>query len=343
MADQSQPSVEVTEDEAATRSVATLDGASEVARLIGELQDKTINARGKLERLTELTSLGAGPGATLLAMIPVETALALLGPGADAGAAGASPVELASLTFVATLRVLLVDPIRAIRAATLRTFRYFATDPSVVRAMFDGRAHLFVTMSLERNQVRFPFFFFFFFFFFFLGCPYELIGRFLSPPPPRRSSHFHAKKPTTPTTKQQKTPPSPSSPFSFCAATPQNQHEIERMQALKLIRAVMNVDAMLVPHNVVVAMVAIAENHEDPFCRAVLETICEIAVRNPHVTCLAGGLKVQHLSGECCPPSAFLRKWSHPYAVFPPPLFVLFCSCSLAPCSTRSLVTLWSR
>lgn len=52
--------------------------------------------------------------------------------------------------------------------------------------------------------------------------------------------------------------------------------EAERLQALKLVRVMIEVDSSLMPASIVQALIACAENQEDSFCRVCLETICEI-------------------------------------------------------------------
>ncbi|KYR02655.1 cytosolic regulator of adenylyl cyclase [Tieghemostelium lacteum] len=67
--------------------------------------------------------------------------------------------------------------------------------------------------------------------------------------------------------------------------------EAERIQALKLIRTIMELDCSLMPHSIVKALVAISENQEDTFCRVCLETLCEISIRNPQVSSHCGGIR----------------------------------------------------
>jgi hypothetical protein len=45
------------------------------------------------------------------------------------------------------------------------------------------------------------------------------------------------------------------------------QGEAERMQALKLVRKIMEMNASLLPYNLVHSLVSIAEHPEDTFCR----------------------------------------------------------------------------
>lgn len=67
--------------------------------------------------------------------------------------------------------------------------------------------------------------------------------------------------------------------------------ETERIQALKLVREIMQVNALLFPNNLVQSLVSIAgtvisssdsltsivENAEDLFSRAAIETLCELS------------------------------------------------------------------
>jgi len=68
------------------------------------------------------------------------------------------------------------------------------------------------------------------------------------------------------------------------------QGEAERMQALKLVRKIMEINAKLVTPNILHSLVSIAEYTEDNFCRVSVETLCEIAIRNPalaaHCSCI---------------------------------------------------------
>lgn len=55
--------------------------------------------------------------------------------------------------------------------------------------------------------------------------------------------------------------------------------EAERIQALKLVRAIMEAECSLMPAPIIQALIACAENQEDSFCRVCLETLCEIGMR----------------------------------------------------------------
>lgn len=50
------------------------------------------------------------------------------------------------------------------------------------------------------------------------------------------------------------------------------------MQALKLVRKIMEVNCLLLPRCIVHSLVSIAENAEDNFSRVAIETICEISI-----------------------------------------------------------------
>lgn len=56
--------------------------------------------------------------------------------------------------------------------------------------------------------------------------------------------------------------------------------EAERMQALKLIRRMVEVDCKVIPHNLIRSLVSIAEHNEDNFSRIAVETICELSKFN---------------------------------------------------------------
>eukprot|EP00004_Rigifila_ramosa_P013527 TRINITY_DN3004_c0_g1_i1.p1 TRINITY_DN3004_c0_g1~~TRINITY_DN3004_c0_g1_i1.p1 ORF type:complete len:1085 (-),score=258.97 TRINITY_DN3004_c0_g1_i1:103-3207(-) len=68
-------------------------------------------------------------------------------------------------------------------------------------------------------------------------------------------------------------------------------HDPERLQALKLIRKIMEVDCNVMPRSLVQSLVAVAENPEDNFKRVCLETLCEITIRNPALVALTNGLR----------------------------------------------------
>lgn len=59
--------------------------------------------------------------------------------------------------------------------------------------------------------------------------------------------------------------------------------EAERIQALKVVRAIMESDCSLILPPIVQALVACAENQEDSFCRVCLETLVEIGTNNNHL------------------------------------------------------------
>jgi len=56
------------------------------------------------------------------------------------------------------------------------------------------------------------------------------------------------------------------------------EHQAERIQALKLVRQLMEIDCSLMPKNIVQALTSIAEYHEDGLARVALETLCEIGI-----------------------------------------------------------------
>ena len=67
--------------------------------------------------------------------------------------------------------------------------------------------------------------------------------------------------------------------------------EAERIQALKLVRAIMEADCSLMPPPIIQALIACAENQEDSFCRVCLETLCEIGKRIEGVRGRKGGIR----------------------------------------------------
>ena len=164
-------------------------------------ENTTLAPRKKLALLDVLCSLH-GPG-----LITPESPLSEYWDGGE---------------LARSLRVLLVDPVKAIRAATLRTVRYFARDKEFVSAALQARLHVFIGLSLEKD----------------------------------------------------------------------GKHEMERMQAMKLIRKLIEVAPDLFPRSVVVSMVAIASHPEDPFCRVCLESLCELVVRNARIVAWGGGIRI---------------------------------------------------
>eukprot|EP01114_Cavostelium_apophysatum_P016624 TRINITY_DN4775_c0_g1_i1.p1 TRINITY_DN4775_c0_g1~~TRINITY_DN4775_c0_g1_i1.p1 ORF type:complete len:1113 (-),score=304.93 TRINITY_DN4775_c0_g1_i1:63-3401(-) len=69
------------------------------------------------------------------------------------------------------------------------------------------------------------------------------------------------------------------------------QGEAERMQALKLVRRIMEVNCSMLPTNIIHSLVSISEHSEDNFSRVSIETICEITIRTPHLSAHCSGLK----------------------------------------------------
>ena len=55
------------------------------------------------------------------------------------------------------------------------------------------------------------------------------------------------------------------------------QGEAERLQALKLVRRMMEINCSLLPFNIIHCLVSIAEHEQDSFCRAAVEALCEIS------------------------------------------------------------------
>ncbi|KAH6586295.1 hypothetical protein BASA50_000759 [Batrachochytrium salamandrivorans] len=72
------------------------------------------------------------------------------------------------------------------------------------------------------------------------------------------------------------------------------RYDSEREQAIRFIRAFLDETdgSQLIPMSIVRSLVAIAEQIDDRFRNVCLETICEIAVRNPELACHSGGTKV---------------------------------------------------
>ncbi|KAJ3087070.1 hypothetical protein HK102_011873 [Quaeritorhiza haematococci] len=82
--------------------------------------------------------------------------------------------------------------------------------------------------------------------------------------------------------------------FIIRALNRDSRYDVEREQALKLVRAFLDVQDgwTLIPQSVVRTVVAIAEQNDDKFRNICIETLCELAVRNVEVCALCGGLKI---------------------------------------------------
>ncbi|TPX62078.1 hypothetical protein PhCBS80983_g00632 [Powellomyces hirtus] len=82
--------------------------------------------------------------------------------------------------------------------------------------------------------------------------------------------------------------------FVMRALTRDQRYEVEREQALKLIRTFLDIPggAHLLPQNLARILVAVAEQPDDRYRNVCLETLCELAIRNMAVLTLAGGTKI---------------------------------------------------
>ncbi|KAJ3140072.1 hypothetical protein HK100_010701 [Physocladia obscura] len=77
--------------------------------------------------------------------------------------------------------------------------------------------------------------------------------------------------------------------FIVRALTRDHRFDLEREQAIKLVRVFIDVDAILLSTSIVRILVALAENPEDKLRFIAVETLCEIAILNvPLVTACAG-------------------------------------------------------
>ncbi|XP_056601916.1 rapamycin-insensitive companion of mTOR [Triplophysa dalaica] len=73
----------------------------------------------------------------------------------------------------------------------------------------------------------------------------------------------------------------------------QQSNEVERTQALRLVRKMITVNAQLFPRSVTNSLIAVGNDglqERDRMVRACIATICELALRNPEVVALQGGL-----------------------------------------------------
>lgn len=69
------------------------------------------------------------------------------------------------------------------------------------------------------------------------------------------------------------------------------KHKVERIQAMKLTRKLIDVDPNQFPRSLVASLVSLAEHPDDLFSRVALESLCELAVANTAVLQLGGGLR----------------------------------------------------
>eukprot|EP00002_Diphylleia_rotans_P005434 TRINITY_DN1456_c0_g1_i3.p1 TRINITY_DN1456_c0_g1~~TRINITY_DN1456_c0_g1_i3.p1 ORF type:complete len:936 (-),score=158.70 TRINITY_DN1456_c0_g1_i3:822-3629(-) len=83
-----------------------------------------------------------------------------------------------------------------------------------------------------------------------------------------------------------------STEIGICRALEKDKtNEQERLQALKLVRRMMEIDCKLISRAVIQSLISIAEHPDDNFRRVCLETLCEITVRNPGVVAYCNGLR----------------------------------------------------
>eukprot|EP01102_Stenamoeba_stenopodia_P001967 TRINITY_DN11778_c0_g1_i1.p2 TRINITY_DN11778_c0_g1~~TRINITY_DN11778_c0_g1_i1.p2 ORF type:complete len:1167 (-),score=309.88 TRINITY_DN11778_c0_g1_i1:109-3609(-) len=71
----------------------------------------------------------------------------------------------------------------------------------------------------------------------------------------------------------------------------EKQPDRERIQALKFVRKLVEVDCSLVPRAIIQALVSVAEAREDPLSRSCLNVLIDIAIRNPKAVSLANGIR----------------------------------------------------
>nr|XP_023664280.1 rapamycin-insensitive companion of mTOR-like isoform X1 [Paramormyrops kingsleyae] len=73
----------------------------------------------------------------------------------------------------------------------------------------------------------------------------------------------------------------------------QQSNEVERTQALRLVRKMITVNALLFPSSITNSLIAVGNDglqERDRMVRACLATICELALKNPEVVAQRGGL-----------------------------------------------------
>lgn len=69
------------------------------------------------------------------------------------------------------------------------------------------------------------------------------------------------------------------------------QYRDERLQALKLVRAVVEASAGDVPRSIMQSLVALAEALDDPLQRQCLRALCEVALRRPAIVAASNGVR----------------------------------------------------
>lgn len=69
------------------------------------------------------------------------------------------------------------------------------------------------------------------------------------------------------------------SPLLHSSLEREKLNEAERMQALKLVRKIIDVNCSLLPNNIIHSLVSIGEHQEDNFARVAVECVCEISTR----------------------------------------------------------------
>uniref|UniRef100_A0A8C9S6A2 RPTOR independent companion of MTOR complex 2 n=1 Tax=Scleropages formosus TaxID=113540 RepID=A0A8C9S6A2_SCLFO len=73
----------------------------------------------------------------------------------------------------------------------------------------------------------------------------------------------------------------------------QQSNEVERTQALRLVRKMITVNALLFPSSIVNSLIAVGNDglqERDRMVRACIAIICELALKNPEVVAQRGGL-----------------------------------------------------
>ncbi|KAI9348732.1 Rapamycin-insensitive companion of mTOR, N-term-domain-containing protein [Zopfochytrium polystomum] len=75
--------------------------------------------------------------------------------------------------------------------------------------------------------------------------------------------------------------------------TRDHRHDLEREQALKLVRTIIEIPGAItyLPPAVVRVLVAVSEYNEDRFKNACIATLCEIAILDPQLLSISGGIK----------------------------------------------------
>ncbi|KAL6058320.1 Cytosolic regulator of adenylyl cyclase [Balamuthia mandrillaris] len=80
-------------------------------------------------------------------------------------------------------------------------------------------------------------------------------------------------------------------PFIARSMEQEPEPTVLRLEALRLVRLIMELDSSLLPRSIVQTIHAIADHRKDPYSRVCLETLVDLSLRNPQVVALTNGIK----------------------------------------------------